>query len=128
MVPCRREASPWVEQNGEFWRSITYIGAATTSDVIRDCGHAREVGYGLGMFHSLISDLPTQQLADTLENFHVMPAYLQRFDQVRESSSIQDQRTEEACAFINARRNGVDVLEAALSRGELKHRPIHGDP
>ena len=27
-----------------------------------------------------------------------------------------------------ARRNGVDVLEAALSRGELKHRPIHGDP
>ena len=128
VVPCRQEASPWVEQNGEFWRSITYIGAATTSDVIRDCSHAREVGYGLGMFHSLISDLPTQQLADTLENFHVMPAYLQRFDQVRKSSSIQDQRTEAACAFINARRNGVDVLEAALSRGELKHRPIHGDP
>ena len=128
VVPCRKEASPWVEQNGEFWRSITYIGAATTSDVIRDGSHAREVGYGLGMFHSLISDLPTQQLADTLENFHVMPAYLQRFDQVRKSSSKQDQRTDAACAFINTRRNGVDVLEAALSRGELKHRPIHGDP
>ena len=128
VVPCRKEASPWVEENGEFWRSITYIGAATTSDVIRDCSHAREVGYGLGMFHSLISDLPTQQLADTLENFHVMPAYLQRFDQVRKSSSKQDPRTDAACAFINARRNGVDVLEAALSRGELKHRPIHGDP
>ena len=31
VVPSRREASPWIEQNGEFWRSITYIGAATTS-------------------------------------------------------------------------------------------------
>ena len=40
VVPCRREASPWIEQNGEFWRSITYIGAATTSDVIRDSAHA----------------------------------------------------------------------------------------
>ena len=54
VVPCRREASPWIEQNGEFWRSITYIGAATTSDVIRDSAHAQEVGYGLGMFHHLI--------------------------------------------------------------------------
>ena len=128
VVPCRKKSSPWVEQNGEFWRSITYIGAATTSDVIRDCSHAREVGYGLGMFHSLISDLPTQQLADTLENFHVMPVYLERFDQVRESSSHQDQRTKQACAFIDARRDGADVLEAALGRGELTHRPIHGDP
>ena len=42
VVPCRREASPWIEQNGEFWRSITYIGAATTSDVIRDSVHAQD--------------------------------------------------------------------------------------
>ena len=32
IVPCRSEDAAWVEHNGEFWRSITYIGAATTSD------------------------------------------------------------------------------------------------
>ena len=128
VVPCRREASPWVEQNGEFWRSITYIGAATTSDVIRNCSHAREVGYGLGMFHHLISDLPTHQLADTLENFHVTPAYLQRFDSVVSSCSSDFNGLEEEFAFLEARREGIDVLEAALARGELRHRPIHGDP
>jgi hypothetical protein len=81
VVPCRQD-SHWIEHEGQFWRSISYIGAATTADVIRDGDHAREIGYGLGMFHTLISDLPADQLADTLENFHVTPSYLARYDSV----------------------------------------------
>ena len=127
VVRCRQDGH-WVEQDGEFWRSITYIGAATTTDVILNRDHAREVGYGLGMFHSLISDLPTEDLADTLENFHVTPAYLKRYDGVSKSCSTRDDDVDSACAFIEARRHGIDVLEAALQRGDLKQRPIHGDP
>ena len=127
VVRCRQDGH-WVEQDGEFWRSITYIGAATTTDVILNRDHAREVGYGLGMFHSLISDLPTEDLADTLENFHVTPAYLKRYDSVSKSCSTRDDDVDSACAFIEARRHGIDVLEAALQRGDLKQRPIHGDP
>ena len=127
VVRCRQDGH-WVEQDGEFWRSITYIGAATTTDVILNRDHAREVGYGLGMFHSLISDLPTEDLADTLENFHVTPAYLKRYDIVSKSRFTRDDAVDSACAFIEARRDGIDVLEAALQRGELKQRPIHGDP
>ena len=127
VVRCRQDGH-WVEQDGEFWRSITYIGAATTTDVILNRDHAREVGYGLGMFHSLISDLPTEDLADTLENFHVTPAYLKRYDSVSKSCSTRDDAVDSACAFIEARRHGIDVLEAALQRGDLKQRPIHGDP
>ena len=127
VVRCRQDGH-WVEQDGEFWRSITYIGAATTTDVILNRDHAREVGYGLGMFHSLISDLPTEDLADTLENFHVTPAYLKRYDSVSKSRFTRDDAVDSACAFIEARRDGIDVLEAALQRGDLKQRPIHGDP
>ena len=43
VVRCREDAH-WVEQDGQFWRSITYIGAATTSDVIRDRSEERRVG------------------------------------------------------------------------------------
>ena len=127
VVRCQQEGH-WVEEDGEFWRSITYIGAATTTDVILNRDHAREVGYGLGMFHSLISDLPTEDLADTLENFHVTPAYLKRYDSVIKSRCTRDDAVDSACAFIEARRDGIDVLEAALQRGDLKQRPIHGDP
>ena len=129
VVPCRQQ-SHWVEHNGQFWRSISYIGAATTTDVIRGRDHAREVGYGLGMFHSLIRDLPANDLADTLENFHVTPTYLNRYDDMLSGQAIDpsDALLNQACAFVEARRVGIDVLESALARGELQHRPIHGDP
>ena len=129
VVPCRQQ-SHWVEHNGQFWRSSSYIGAATTTDVIRGRDHAREVGYGLGMFHSLISDLPANDLADTLENFHVTPTYLNRYESVLRSQDIDPDHVllRQACDFVASRRLGIDVLESALARGELQHRPIHGDP
>ena len=129
VLPTLDADGHWVEHQGEFWRSITYIGAATTTDVIQDDIHARELGYGLGMFHHLISDLPTNELADTLENFHITPAYLADFDAVRADAAGQmTPRLQEALNFIENRREGIDVLEQACARGELKRRPIHGDP
>ena len=80
VLPVRGLDEHWIEQDGQFWRSITYINSATTVEVLRDYEHAKEIGYALGMFHYLISDLPNDGLADTLENFHVTPAYLQQFD------------------------------------------------
>jgi len=136
----RGEAGHWVEHEGQFWRSISYIGAATTTDVIRDQAHAREIGYGLGMFHHLISDLPAAELADTLEGFHVTPAYLNRYDSVLKACLVSgagragdpvltaDPRLARALEHVERRRAGVDVLEAACARGELQRRPIHGDP
>lgn len=135
VLPTRHSEDHWVEHNGEFWRSITYIGAATTSDVIRDGEHAREVGYGLGMFHHLISDLPIGDLADTLEGFHITPSYLKQYETVcRDQAQFIEGRLalepqlKRAMDFVERRRDGVDVLEAACARGELHRRPIHGDP
>ena len=129
VLPTLDEDGHWVEHQGEFWRSITYIGAATTTDVIQDELHARELGYGLGMFHHLISDLSTDELADTLENFHIAPAYLAEYDLVLPNSNAKTgSRIQDAINFIEERRNGIDVLEQACARGELQRRPIHGDP
>ena len=71
------------------------------------------------MFHHLIHDLAIHQLADTLENFHVTPEYLNRYNNVLKSCSFLDSAEQAACSFINKRRDGVDVLEAALARGEV---------
>lgn len=129
VLPTLDADGHWVEHQGEFWRSITYIGAATTTDVIQDDIHAHELGYCLGMFHHLISDLPTNELADTLENFHITPAYLADFDEVRANAATEmTPRLQEALNFIENRREGIDVLEQACARGELRRRPIHGDP
>jgi Ser/Thr protein kinase RdoA (MazF antagonist) len=120
---------PWVEQDGDFWRAISFIESARSIDVIGERAHAREVGVGLGMFHLLIHDLPAAELADTLEGFHVTPGYLAAYHRVLESSVLPRGPKEQWCiAFIGARESLASVLEDARARGELQLRPIHGDP
>ncbi|MEB3337829.1 MAG: phosphotransferase, partial [Leptolyngbyaceae bacterium] len=72
----------WVDGEGGYWRALSFIEGSESFDTLHDTAHAQEVGYALGMFHSLISDLPPEQLADTLEGFHITPLYLQHYEQV----------------------------------------------
>ena len=70
-----------------------------------------------------------EQLADTLEGFHITPRYLEAYH--RELVRTEQPRSplaEECVAFIRDREAFADVLEQAKARGELPLRPIHGDP
>ena len=119
----------WLEENGNFWRAITFIDNANCLEVLQDLQQAREVGFGLGMFHLLISDLPATALADTLEGFHITPNYLAEYQQVLKHSPLIASADAEWCIkFIQQRQALAAVLEAAKARGELQLRPIHGDP
>ena len=119
----------WVEEHGDFWRGISYIGAAVTLDVVDSIEQARQVGYGLGMFHNLISDLPADELEDTLEGFHITPTYLRHHDQVLMQRNKPLDAEEQACQdFIDSHRSIAAVLEDAKEKGILQLRPIHGDP
>jgi Ser/Thr protein kinase RdoA (MazF antagonist) len=118
-----------IDSGGSFWRALSFIDAAETFDTIKDTGHAREVGYALGRFHNLLSDLAPEALADTLPGFHLTPGYLAHFDAVRERRGARPaSEVNYALGFVAARRAGASVLEDARVQGRLKPRPIHGDP
>ncbi len=119
----------------DCWRAITLIAGAKTYPQIRNRAHARESGYALGRFHSLLSDLDPNQLHDTLPGFHITPRYLAGYDQVQASETAQQRQAGEEAAvvaelqrFIAERRHVASVLEDAAARGELQLRAIHGDP
>ena len=130
-VVCTRDAArAWhCCQSGGFWRTLTFVDDARSVEVIEHRLQARELGWGLGLFHHLISDLPVEQLADTLEGFHITPRYLEAYhrDLVR-TEQPRSPLAEECVAFIRDREAFADVLEQAKARGELPLRPIHGDP
>lgn len=118
-----------IEPNGEFWRAISFIDASQSFDTIQDTKHAREIGYGLGVFHNLINDLPTEKLADTLKGFHITPGYLQHYEQVLTKTKITKSPEVEYCLqFVSDRKSWANVLENAKEQGLLPLRPIHGDP
>ncbi|MEO8355892.1 MAG: aminoglycoside phosphotransferase family protein [Chloroflexota bacterium] len=119
----------YLEPAGNFWRAISYVHGARSFDTITSIEHAREVGRALGTFQDLISDLPIETLADTLEGFHVTPRYLQSFDQTFLHNGFKSNIEVRHCLdFVSARRDWAHVLENALQRGKLPLRPVHGDP
>jgi Ser/Thr protein kinase RdoA (MazF antagonist) len=125
----RGSGEPWLERDGQFWRMISFLEATRSVESIEGPEQAREIGAGLGLFHALIHDLPAEQLADTLEGFHITPAYLEQYQRVRAESRVEPcERCSEAIAFVAEREHRAGVLEEALAAGKLQLRPIHGDP
>jgi len=119
----------WIAPDGEFWRAISFIDEAETFDTITDIKQAKEAGYALGMFHNLLSDLPSERLSDTLEGFHITPRYLRHYNGVRTNTVIPQSPELNYCLqFIHDRTALAHVLENARGRGILNLRPIHGDP
>jgi Ser/Thr protein kinase RdoA (MazF antagonist) len=119
----------WLDPDGSFWRALSFINGAETFDTIQNLDHAREVGYALGRFHSLLSDLPPDRLADTLPGFHITPRYLRHYDEVLEKHRAQSSPEVDYCLqLIKEGRAWADVLEKAREQGKLRLRPIHGDP
>jgi hypothetical protein len=119
----------WIDPGGAFWRAISFVDTAQSFDTIQDEDHAREVGYALGMFQGLISDLPTEKLADTLPGFHITPGYLRHYDQVLATRGAgRSPEVDYAVRFVSERRAFASVLEKARTEGKLCLRPIHGDP
>jgi Ser/Thr protein kinase RdoA (MazF antagonist) len=129
VVRARGSGDPWLEEGGSFWRVLTFLVDCQSFDTITDPAHGREVGYGLAMFHNLISDLPPSALADTLADFHITPAYLSHYERVLVSKAPQRSNDVHYCmTFVENRRDFVPVLETAKAEGSLTLRPIHGDP
>jgi Ser/Thr protein kinase RdoA (MazF antagonist) len=123
-------AQSYIHDNGSYWRAISYIPDSQSFDVLTS-QQAPEVGYALGMFHNLISDLPPDRLADTLEGFHITPLYLQQYEKVCSSASPSASpatEVEYCLKFIADRQSWAAVLETAKAQNKLPLRLMHGDP
>jgi Ser/Thr protein kinase RdoA (MazF antagonist) len=137
VLPALEGDDPWHENAAGFWRLTTFLEGCDSPERVSDADQAEEIGRALGTFHSLISDLPPEQLADTLEGFHVTPNYLLQYQRVlAEPKPRPELQADEpdggelawAQAFVRQREGIVDVLERARREGRLRLMPIHGDP
>ncbi|MFN5264580.1 MAG: phosphotransferase enzyme family protein, partial [Pseudanabaena sp.] len=90
---------------------------------------AREVGYALGTFHHLTSDLVPERLADTLEGFHITPRYLRQYQEALAKEHFKRSPEVDYCLkFVGDRKGLAHILEDAKAAGKLPLRTMHGDP
>lgn len=123
-----RNQHHWTDQQGNIWRGMSFIADTTTFDTVQDRHHAAEIGYSLGCFHRLLSDLSPNCLADTLPGFHIAPNYLRQYDAVVAQDRVLAPEEQHCCQLIETHRHRLSVLEDAKASGQLPLRSIHGDP
>ncbi len=129
LLPTRSGAPFYTDHAGHTWRAMSYIDGTITHPAISTSARARQVGWALGHFHHLLADLPAEKLHDTLPGFHVLPQYLQSFDQALDQAATRGSGDLHFCLdFVAARRSGADLLERARRRGKITVRVVHGDP
>lgn len=119
----------FIDPNGNFWRAISFIQASQSFDTMQNIEQAKEIGYALGMFHNLISDLPPQKLFDTLEGYHITPLYLHHYQEVLAQATPASSPEVNYCLqFVSDRTTFAHILENAKAEGKLPLRLMHGDP
>jgi len=126
VLKTQNNGSLYQDENGDCWRALSFIADTESIETIGTIGDAEQVGFALGHFHRLLSDLNPRLLHDTLPGFHITPGYLMRYHQVRRQPANADERY---CADFIARFQPIaDDLEAPKKQGLLPLRVIHGDP
>ena len=120
----------FADEKGDCWRAISYIANTESLETIVNASDTEQVGFALGHFHRLISDLDPLTLHDTLPGFHMTPGYLDHYQHLfNQSSPKTDSPESRYCAeFIDSLQHSADILEAAKQQGLLPLRVIHGDP
>jgi len=116
-LPTTDGKDHWCSSDGSFWRAMSFIENSHVKDIITGPDHAREVGFALGTFHTLLSDLPISQLADTLPGFHITPTYLERYDEVLGALASKPSSQEEWCLrFVEEHRCWAPLLQNAIRK------------
>lgn len=114
------------DEQGGFWRALTYIDNTESIENISNLAQAEQVGFALGQFHRLTYSLNSAKLYDTLLGFHVTPVYLDHYQQVKSQTEV---KKDPYCDdFISHFQHIANDLEAAKEQGLLFDRVVHGDP
>ncbi len=126
----------YVDADGEYWRSTAFIPDAVSYDVVQGSEHAYEAGKILGEFQRFVSDIPPEQLHDTLPGFHHTPIYYDDFLHTLESThsdpAINARKQEpgvvELINKIRQHESLVSLLLSGYHSGKLRERVVHNDP
>jgi len=120
----------YLDECGRYWRALAFVENTITKEQISHQKEAEQVGFSLGRFHCLLSDVDIALFHDTLPGFHITPEYYLHYQTVEKQLpepkySIKSQQCKD---FITNFHPKINVLEDAKNKGLLVQRMIHGDP
>ena len=132
---CQANGDYIFELEGESWRAMKFIDNSYTISSSSNLFIANEIGYGLGLFHKLLSDVEKESLHKVLDHFHDLDFYIKRY--LKFSENISEKlftnkdtytRVQNAHTYYLSKIDQARRYQYKIKRNITDHYVIHGDP
>ncbi len=128
LVPTVTGEKWFVDEKNTVWRTYVFIENATTYDVAQSPDQAYQAAKAFGEFSSLLSDLPIDELHETIPDFHDTPKRFEQFeDALSNASAERIASAESEIGFANSRKHITSVLIDCIADKTMKLRITHND-
>ena len=115
-------------EQGDYWRAYIFINNAQTYEKVVSLDHVYSAAKAFGVFQKQLSDFPSQELYETIPNFHHTR---KRFEAFLEAVENDERNRVKICQpeidFVMQRVAETSILVDMLERGELPERITHND-
>ncbi len=128
LIPTIEERAYLIDEKGNYWRMYLYIWPNKSYDIVPDSNIAFEGGKMFGKFQKLLSDLPGDELVETIPDFHNIEKRLDTFyqilqeDKFNRAASIKDE-----ILFIEKYRSEMQTILQLGNEGHIPKRVTHND-
>jgi hypothetical protein len=124
-----KEGRTWFrDDNGDYWRMFFFIPDHRSYDVVQNKSQAYEGGKAIGLFQSLLSDMPGPSLNVTIPFFHDIEKRLDTFHSVLKKDPVSRvENVKEEINFVLRREEEMKTILKLGRKGEIPLRVTHND-
>lgn len=113
---------------GGIWRCYNFIEGCHTYEIVESTRQAYQAARAFGSFQDLISDLPPEDILDTIPDFHNTPKRFARLMEVVAADPVGRLASVKAeVEFVKQREGLCSSLVDQLNAGALPQRITHND-
>lgn len=119
----------WVSgPGGGIWRCYNCIEGCHTYDIVENTRQAFQAARAFGSFQDLVSDLPAEEIEETIPDFHHTRNRYQRLMEVAEADPCGRAGSVAAeLEFVRRHEGEIDRVLDGLATGTIPQRITHND-
>jgi aminoglycoside phosphotransferase (APT) family kinase protein len=115
-------------RNGKFWHLTEYFKDSRTYNLVHNDKTARSAGAAFGEFIAALADLDTEEIGETIPEFHNLKLRLETFDKALKTDTAgRVKKCSPETAFTRSVREEILKLQELKEMGLLPLRLTHND-
>ena len=128
LIPAKNNEYYYKDEDGSYWRMYNYLENTRSYDVVETAQQAHEGGKAFGKFQTLLSDLDSTLLIETIPDFHNVQYRLNNLQNATEQNPVgRAGACTEVISYLKEREEAMKTILRLGKEGKLPLRITHND-